>query len=49
MEKKKKIQMRVESEVGELEAVMLHRPGSEVESMDPENAKKVLYSDILNL
>jgi arginine deiminase len=43
------IDVRVTSEVGELEAVILHKPGAEVESMAPENAEKALYSDILNL
>lgn len=41
--------VRVCSEVGLLEAVMLHSPGPEVENMTPENAQKALYSDILNL
>jgi arginine deiminase len=45
----KSIQASIESEVGKLEAVILHRPGIEVENMDPENAEKALYSDILNL
>jgi arginine deiminase len=40
---------QVNSEVGELEAVILHTPGSEVENMTPENAERALYSDILNL
>jgi len=39
----------VSSEIGELEAVILHTPGIEVESMTPENANRALYSDILNL
>ncbi|MGW8314745.1 MAG: arginine deiminase [Bacteroidales bacterium] len=37
------------SEVGELEGVILHPPGPEVENMTPENAERALYSDILNL
>lgn len=41
--------VRVRSEIGKLEKVMLHEPGSEVENMTPENAQKALYSDILNL
>ncbi len=44
-----RIETRVDSEVGPLEAVLLHRPGQEVENMEPENAEKALYSDILNL
>lgn len=45
----KKIKIQVESEVGELEGVILHTPGNEVENMTPENAERALYSDILNL
>ncbi len=37
------------SEIGELEGVILHTPGQEVEEMTPENAERALYSDILNL
>jgi arginine deiminase len=37
------------SEVGDLEGVILHPPGPEVENMTPENAERALYSDILNL
>ncbi len=39
----------VRSEIGELEAVLLHTPGAEVENMTPGNAQRALYSDILNL
>ncbi len=39
---------RVNSEIGKLNGVILHRPGSEVENMTPENAERALYSDILN-
>lgn len=39
----------VNSEVGELEAVITHTMGAEVENMTPENAERALYSDILNL
>ena len=39
----------VHSETGKLEAVILHRPGPEVENMTPANAERSLYSDILNL
>ncbi|MEA2041113.1 MAG: arginine deiminase family protein [Bacteroidota bacterium] len=45
----KKIRLQVESEVGELEGVIVHTPGSEVENMTPGSAKRALYSDILNL
>jgi arginine deiminase len=44
-----KIQIEVNSEIGELEAVIIHTPGQEVEEMTPENAERALYSDILNL
>jgi arginine deiminase len=39
----------VTSEIGEIEAVILHTPGPEVENMTPANAERALYSDILNL
>lgn len=39
----------VNSEVGELEAVITHTMGAEVENMTPDNAERALYSDILNL
>ena len=45
----KKIKVEVNSEIGKLEAVILHSPGPEVENMTPENAERSLYSDILNL
>lgn len=41
--------IQVNSEVGKLNAVILHSPGQEVANMTPENAEKALYSDILNL
>jgi arginine deiminase len=43
------LQVGVSSEIGKLEGVILHRPGSEVENMTPTNAERALYSDILNL
>ncbi|RUT78452.1 arginine deiminase [Ancylomarina longa] len=43
------VELNVRSEIGELEGVILHTPGSEVENMTPENAERALYSDILNL
>lgn len=43
------ISVDVRSEVGKLEAVLLHTPGPEVENMTPEIAQRALYSDILNL
>lgn len=39
----------INSEIGKLECVVVHTPGSEVENMTPENAERALYSDILNL
>ena len=44
-----KIDIKVSSEIGDLQAVILHSPGSEVENMTPQNAERALYSDILNL
>ncbi|MBI9033144.1 MAG: arginine deiminase [Bacteroidales bacterium] len=44
-----KLNINVRSEIGELEGVILHTPGKEVENMNPRNASKALYSDILNL
>ena len=40
--------VNVNSETGRLRAVLLHRPGVEIERMQPLNAAKALYSDILN-
>lgn len=40
---------KINSEIGKLEGVIMHTPGSEVENMTPENAERALYSDILNL
>lgn len=45
----RKIQIELNSEIGELEAVVIHPPGPEVENMTPGNAERSLYSDILNL
>ena len=41
-------QVCVGSEIGRLNAVLLHRPGVEITRMTPENAAEALYSDILN-
>ena len=41
--------LNVNSEIGELEGVILHTPGAEVENMTPGTAQRALYSDILNL
>ncbi len=44
-----KLKIEVQSEIGRLNAVLLHRPGAEVENMTPLNVQRALYSDILNL
>lgn len=44
-----KLSVDIRSEIGELESVIIHTPGAEVENMTPENAERALYSDILNL
>ena len=44
-----KIPTQIYSEIGELESVLIHSPGQEVENMTPENVERALYSDILNL
>lgn len=49
MQVKNKIKVDVSSEFGQLEGVIVHTPGLEVEEMTPENAERALYSDILNL
>ncbi len=41
--------IQIHSEIGKLNAVIVHSPGQEVANMTPENAEKALYSDILNL
>ncbi|MFA5712639.1 MAG: arginine deiminase family protein [Bacteroidales bacterium] len=43
------IRVDVDSEIGRLEALLLHTPGAEVENMTPRDAQRALYSDILNL
>lgn len=40
--------VNINSEIGKLKAVILHKPGKEIENMTPENANRALYSDILN-
>ncbi|MDR0789522.1 MAG: arginine deiminase, partial [Bacteroidales bacterium] len=37
------------SEIGELNGVILHTPGTEIEQMTPKTISKALYSDLLNL
>ena len=43
------LNLNIQSEIGELEGVILHTPGAEVENMTPGTAQRALYSDILNL
>lgn len=43
------VDIEIYSEIGELETVIIHTPGREVENMTPEDAERALYSDILNL
>ena len=47
--KKGPLKINVQSEIGKLDAVLLHTPGAEVENMTPRMAQRALYSDILNL
>ncbi len=44
-----KFDLKINSEIGKLEGVILHAPGLEIENMTPMNAERALYSDILNL
>lgn len=39
----------VDSEVGSLQAVVIHTPGDEIEAMTPKTARDVLYNDIIPL
>ncbi len=43
------MKLKINSEIGVLDAVIIHTPGPEVENMTPKNAERALYSDILNL
>ena len=45
----KPFKVDIRSEIGELEGVIIHTPGPEVENMTPDSSHKALYSDILNL
>lgn len=44
-----RLKIEVSSEIGKLEAVLLHEPNEEVENMTPRTVQRALYSDILNL
>lgn len=41
-------QVNLNSEIGRLRAVVLHRPGPELEQMTPSTIHQALYSDLLN-
>lgn len=43
-----RVNVRVDSEIGKLEHVIVHAPGPEIENMTPGNAERALYSDILS-
>lgn len=44
-----RIKVNVNSEIGQLQHVLIHTPGQELENMTPDTAHHYLYSDILNL
>ena len=43
------LEINVGSEIGNLNGVILHTPGKEIEMMTPQTFKDCLYSDLLNL
>ena len=43
------INVSVNSEIGKLQHVLVHTPGTEIENMTPEDAHIYLFSDILNM
>jgi len=43
------IRIALDSEIGPLDTVVVHTPGTEMENMTPETAEQVLYDDILSL
>lgn len=45
----KETHIQLDSEIGQLNTVVIHRPGREIENMTPASAADVLYDDILNL
>lgn len=49
MQLNQQLKIDICSEFGQLQGVIIHTPGLEVEEMTPENAERALYSDILNL
>lgn len=44
-----RLAINIQTEIGNLDAVLLHHPGAEVENMTPATVQRALYSDILNL
>ncbi len=43
------ITVNINSEIGKLQHVLVHAPGTELEKVTPENAHTFLFSDILNM
>ncbi len=43
------IRIKLNSEIGPLDTVVVHTPGKEIENMTPDTAAEVLYDDILTL
>lgn len=41
--------IEINSEIGRLKGVILHKPGTEIEQMTPQTTHHALYSDLLNL
>ena len=37
----------IDSEIGELESVIIHRPGAEMLRLTPENKDELLFDDVL--
>ena len=49
MDSQQGITVSVNSEIGKLQHVLVHTPGTELEKVTPENAHTFLFSDILNM
>lgn len=41
--------LSIKSEIGKLQKVIIHQPGTEIEIMTPQTSEDLLYDDILNL
>jgi arginine deiminase len=41
--------IRINSEIGKIQKVIIHKPGFEIENMTPSTAQNLLYDDILDL